>query len=467
MGPPSRQSSDGTVDLDLALHQLPVGAFVIDRVGTIAAANEEALRLVERSAEDLLGTSILDLVHPDDSAFTADVLAAGPRFPAVISGPVYVRYVTGAGAVVGTRLWSRHALDVEGINGYVITFSPEAAEESLYRAVMASVTDSSPRAALEYVAAAFGGAPFNASAALVTDQGNGLEVIGCWPFAHEVLAEPGPWRDALDGKATYLNHVHEMPESLAALTSGVDIKAIWGAPVTTADGRVTAAIVVWREMEGEPSPNQGVFLDQAAMIASLALDQASHRMALEQAAFTDPLTGLGNRSRLARVAQGIGGYTGQRVDRAPALASVAAPDSDPTSVPAGVLYVDLDGFKVVNDTLGHAAGDRLLAEVATRLVGTVRTTDEVIRVGGDEFVILCHEAMAIEALERLAERVIEAVSREYDQIDGHRIELGASVGIDSNRTLDLHDRIRRADAAMYTAKAAGRGRWHHSDDLES
>ena len=129
-------------------------------------------------------------------------------------------------------------------------------------------------------------------------------------------------------------------------------------------------------------------------------------------------------------------------------------------LPFAVLCLDLDGFKGVNDTLGHAAGDAVLREVAGRLGACVRETDTVARLGGDEFAILQHGADPIEGSAALASRLIKVVASPY-VIDGHAVNIGVSVGIamapdGGNSGTAL---LRNADTALYRAKAAGRGTW--------
>ena len=167
---------------------------------------------------------------------------------------------------------------------------------------------------------------------------------------------------------------------------------------------------------------------------------------LRAAAFTDPLTGLGNRAHFT------------------ARSRSAGPD-------ASVVLLDLDGFKSVNDTLGHAAGDRVLVEVADRLRAVCREDDLVARLGGDEFVVLLAPAPAPTAETEtgadavavaLADRLVVALGQPFLVAD-RLVSLGASVGLASAR--DLADEpdpgdalLRDADIAMYAAKAAGKGR---------
>jgi diguanylate cyclase (GGDEF)-like protein len=125
-----------------------------------------------------------------------------------------------------------------------------------------------------------------------------------------------------------------------------------------------------------------------------------------------------------------------------------------------VLYIDLDGFKPVNDTLGHAAGDQVLVEVAERLRSATRGTDTIARLGGDEFAILLERTSGAEADARtVAERVLAGIKRQI-VLDGIPVTVGASVGIaciSGDGTACSPDQLlREADLAMYAAKAKGR-----------
>jgi diguanylate cyclase (GGDEF)-like protein len=123
-----------------------------------------------------------------------------------------------------------------------------------------------------------------------------------------------------------------------------------------------------------------------------------------------------------------------------------------------LLYLDLDRFKHVNDTLGHPAGDELLAAVGQRLKRCVRDSDVVARLGGDEFAMICRDSAGnSETATALAERVIERLSAPYT-IDGCRVEIGVSIGIAAALDqVDADTLLRNADIALYQAKAEGRG----------
>lgn len=128
---------------------------------------------------------------------------------------------------------------------------------------------------------------------------------------------------------------------------------------------------------------------------------------------------------------------------------------------AAVLYIDLDHFKAVNDTLGHAVGDEVIKQASARLWGTTRETDVLARLGGDEFALLMRPIDSHESAARVADRIIKSISAPMT-INGQRIEIGASVGIavgpsDGVKTDTL---VKNADLALYKAKAEGRSTYH-------
>ena len=163
-----------------------------------------------------------------------------------------------------------------------------------------------------------------------------------------------------------------------------------------------------------------------------------HGKTLESLALTDPLTGLANRRLL--------------IDRlSMAMVHARREQSD-----MALLYLDLDGFKEINNTLGHAAGDALLKMTAARLAETVREEDTVARLGGDEFVIVLRLSGAAHA-SQVASKVIEAVSQPY-LIEGRSASITVSVGIGLYPVHgeDADTLLKSADLALYEAKGAGK-----------
>ena len=159
--------------------------------------------------------------------------------------------------------------------------------------------------------------------------------------------------------------------------------------------------------------------------------------AITRMAFEDPLTGLANR----RV---FSDSLDEAVARSSGVGGVCA-----------VLFIDLDDFKEINDTYGHAAGDAVLQDVARRLKGSVRQSDTIARFGGDEFAVLC-EAADLGAVAETAARIEEELSY-VAVIDGHRLRVSASVGFAAaGPTTSPEGLLRRADEAMYAAKEFAR-----------
>jgi len=176
----------------------------------------------------------------------------------------------------------------------------------------------------------------------------------------------------------------------------------------------------------------------------------SERDALQQRlahqALHDQLTGLANRTQLLdRVAHALA-----RADREDAVVAL--------------FFLDLDRFKVVNDGLGHSAGDRLLVDTARRLADISRTADTVARLGGDEFVILYESLADIADAVHIARRILEMLDTPFD-LDGNEAFVSASVGIAFASHDDTpDDLLRKADVAMYRAKEAGRSRYEIFDE---
>ena len=172
----------------------------------------------------------------------------------------------------------------------------------------------------------------------------------------------------------------------------------------------------------------------------------NHAKMLEALALNDPLTGLANRRLLA-----------ERM-------SVALLHARRNTCSMAVVYLDLDGFKKINDTLGHGAGDNLLKMVARRLELTVREEDTVARLGGDEFAIALWHVGSVDDAAAVALKAIEAVSRPY-AIEGQPVSITASAGVSLYpiHGEDANTLLENADLALYEAKHAGKNVYRISD----
>ena len=126
-----------------------------------------------------------------------------------------------------------------------------------------------------------------------------------------------------------------------------------------------------------------------------------------------------------------------------------------------ILFLDLDGFKAVNDSLGHAAGDSVLREVARRLLATTRSSDTVARLGGDEFLVLLPEVEGAKDAEAVCLKLLRAMADEPILVDGQHVSLSFSIGVAlfPEHAASVQGLIARADAALYQAKRSGKNRF--------
>ncbi|MDP1862285.1 MAG: EAL domain-containing protein [Thiobacillus sp.] len=185
----------------------------------------------------------------------------------------------------------------------------------------------------------------------------------------------------------------------------------------------------------------GFFVAVFVFLYASRVDRERERLSTE-----DPLTGLPNRMLfMDRLEQSL-----MRAERHQTL--------------VGVMFIDLDRFKRVNDTLGHASGDKLICEVAKRLRATIRAEDIVARLGGDEFVVVVGDVTAIKHILQVVEKMLAAVEAPY-QIAGRELFSSCSIGISvfPHDGDDSGDLLKHADTAMYHAKSSGRNRFQLYD----
>lgn len=192
------------------------------------------------------------------------------------------------------------------------------------------------------------------------------------------------------------------------------------------------------------SAHEQAFLEQVADVLSMGICRRRDARAIEHLAYYDPLTGLANRRML--------------LDRLQHDMMIAARHAKQ----GAVLFLDLDRFKTLNDSLGHTVGDALLCQVAERLTNSVRAEDTVARLGGDEFVIILPELSedsrrVLVEVRSVAEKLRSSLAEPFE-LDGHQYRLTASIGIDlfpkeHEQAVDI---LRHADTAMYWVKGGGR-----------
>jgi diguanylate cyclase (GGDEF)-like protein/PAS domain S-box-containing protein len=226
------------------------------------------------------------------------------------------------------------------------------------------------------------------------------------------------------------------------MTARVSVEALKGLrPVYAAEHRVRSASGEWKWIISRGRVTDRDSSGRALRMIGTNLDITDRKRieeALQSVAQTDPLTGLANRMLLLD-------HVRQAIAR-----------SARSGTKIALLYLDIDRFKQVNDSLGHATGDALLKGFAVRLRGCVRTSDTVARLGGDEFVVLLDELKEGDHALRVAENILDAMAAPI-AIDGQPLKISVSIGLAVRSGTENEERfIQRADVALYEAKRAGR-----------
>jgi diguanylate cyclase (GGDEF)-like protein/PAS domain S-box-containing protein len=217
----------------------------------------------------------------------------------------------------------------------------------------------------------------------------------------------------------------------------VGLRACWSTPIKAKDGRVIGTFAFYFRECRAPSRWHQRIVDACVHLSALAIERKEARAQIARLAYHDMLTGLPNRARLRQLIN-------QAIEGCPA------------GKRAALVFVDLDHFKDINDTLGHGAGDELLIELTQRLRGKIRPGDILGRLGGDEFVIVLSDCDA-DGASRIASGITEALASPL-QLGDRQVPISASMGISiyPDNATDIDTLMQQADAAMYKAKQAGR-----------
>jgi diguanylate cyclase (GGDEF)-like protein len=220
------------------------------------------------------------------------------------------------------------------------------------------------------------------------------------------------------------------------------LRHCWSMPIAGADGGVLGTFALYGRQPRRPSPDHVELMQDSSRLAGIAIERRLTMEKLIHDAHHDSLTGLPNRRAIFEQLE------------------TALPE--PSSSPTAVMFVDLDGLKGINDSLGHDRADEMIREIARRLRTAIRGADFVGRFGGDEFVIVAAEIMDRAQAAELAERVLAAVSRPLPGLafPVMTASVGIALIID---TCEAPEAIRRADRAMYAAKRSGRDAFQFDD----
>ena len=260
---------------------------------------------------------------------------------------------------------------------------------------------------------------------------NGLDVGSCGTSTYtgkRVLVEDID----TDPKWAKIKHV--------ALPHGM--RCCWSEPIKNSSGKVLGAFGMYYDYPALPNQEESEDLKSAARLAGIVMERDQAQKRIRELAYTDTLTGLASRANFY-----------QNLEQ-----SVKIYEQNQNSF--AILYIDLDDFKSVNDTLGHDAGDLLLKEIAQRLQGICRPIDFVARLGGDEFCIILQNIGDEYVPEHVAQRCLETILKPIELL-GRKVVPACSIGIAyyPNDGKDLSTLIKAADTSLYVAKEKGKNQY--------
>lgn len=242
-----------------------------------------------------------------------------------------------------------------------------------------------------------------------------------------------------DRKPLYQFCIHTPKGLCESLAKNYGMNACWSEPIVASSGKVLGAVTVYLPQAGDPSSSDLKLLQQAANLCAIAIERKRIEEQMHRHASYDNLTGLLNRRLF-----------GQRLRE-------EIKKAERRNDGLGTLFIDLDHFKEVNDSLGHEVGDQLLVEAAHRIKSCVRESDTVARLGGDEFVVVLTQVDDFSFLGQLAQNIVEVMARPF-HLGKRTAYVTASIGI-ARYPLDADSAdslIGCADQAMYAAKELGR-----------
>lgn len=386
----------------------------------------------------MIGSNYEDFLHRDDAEegnrMAMEMLdhpdgfdpSLGPPSDPSLIAPAYVRLLTADGRYLPMESRGNIHLSNESVGGIHFVLR-DVTDLQMQDRLLTLIAEDAPLPAI-----------ITAVIATVTAQVPGVAASLVLPFAEGCDVPPGAERH----ERMMLTAADEAMDARAERHVELGAGEPWGSaavlPLTSPDGdRALGALIVWTRSAMRPPAWTWSILNHLARLGSIGLTRVSDMEHLRRVASVDPLTGLANR---------------REFERSVREAAAGAPTR------WAVLYVDLDGFKLVNDVYGHEVGDLVLVETGRRLSATMRAGDVVARMGGDEFTVLSGGLDSAMDAHRMAERVRAAMEPPM-RVPGIEVDLdiGASVGMSTtDLPTDVHRLIGRAYVHMYATKAMRR-----------
>ena len=421
-------------------------------MGRMINLSQRSRRLVHTAA--LAGAGILGVAMLSAWQLHHDAIALSDRAVGVLEQAARAQ----AFAVLALEQWQRQSMQIAGgalgvllcllllLYRLIDRFEADAAAQASLRVAASASEDNRSRLARESDLLRNTLSHMDQGLMMVDEQGyiavHNHRVLDLLQLPAELLAG----RPHFSAVVNYQREAGEFQQHDPELPSNVS-KAIVPAAEQVYERRRPNGVVL--EIRSTPLETGGMVRTFTDITARKAAEAT-----LCHAAQHDHLTGIANRA----------GFQ-ERLQKA-VTRGLCSSDIPGGGERLAVLYLDLDHFKQLNDTRGHAAGDALLAQVATRMRGMLRDVDVVARMGGDEFAVLLSGVDDIIQIESVAQRLLHAVQLPF-MIEGELASVGVSIGIarfpaDGTTPEALQ---RRADAALYQAKGAGRNMWRHFEPV--
>ncbi len=245
---------------------------------------------------------------------------------------------------------------------------------------------------------------------------------------------------AWSGKLTISEDLAEDPKwaPIRDFVLDAGLRHCWSMPIKAPDDEVLGTLALYGPQPRHPLPEHLVLMQDGARLAGIAIERHRTMERLIHDARHDSLTGLPNRAAIF-----------EHLDRA--IAGIQPTDK------VAVLFVDLDGLKTLNDTLGHDRADELISQIGARLSASVRTDELVGRFGGDEFVLIADGITEDAQAAEIGTRVLDAISKPLVGLESTVVTASVGISLIGAPDTSAREAIRQADSAMYVAKRAGRG----------
>lgn len=431
----------------------PTPLCVTDALGSVVFMNEAMEELTGYSAAQVVGDNMMNYLHPDDTAWVIDTfvgLAESPDSGQFNSrnpwASVIFRIVGHDGSPIPVEVTGSAGLNDSAVAGVIYEMRPADGQDLVAR-VLNGIASGDPIAdLLSTVLQLVATRPLEMDAAVLETRGDEFRVVASTSDElAEVFGEAPPsvpWNLAFSEPQFIA--VADLPAPLDHRMTMLGYADFWHAGVESSQASISYRIVACTPVHQVPAMGAVNRVARATELAAAVLYRAHTDQVLERAATHDGLTELRNRAGFTEQIEGI--------------------EPEPGEIVA-MLFIDLDDFKQVNDSYGHAAGDAVLKAVAARLTAVTRAHDVVARLGGDEFAVLLRSSpdrpLDHELLRQLADRILAEIGQPIDVGLGRSASVKASVGVAvSDECTDIERLHLQADNAMYAAKRAGGDRPH-------